>query len=231
MVERIQTLTMQIRSAFDQIKSLQKSPKDTGIGKMINELRELDESSYKPILEEYKNDVYSVWITHNPTPIKKKREIIILEDVGADGKTNRIRISGIEDKPRIKKSAGQPRIRAVKPTGKKDGSCFELNGQFHGKGRAVHAVLKNMVLKNPEITLSELEALFEGIAKNKYGVCKELSVAKELSTKFKRFFLREDDIIKLKDGTKVAVSKEWGSTNMPGFVEKARTLGFNLKDA
>lgn len=231
MVERIQTLTMQIRSAFDQIKSLQKSPKDVGIGKMINELRELDEVAYKPILEEYKNDVYSVWVQHHPTPIKKKREIVILEDIGADGKTNRIRISGIDDKPRIKKPVGQPRVRAVKPTGKKDGSCFELNGQFHGKGRAVHAVLKCMVVRNPDITLTELEAPFEGIAKNKYGVCKELSIAKELSAKFKRFFLRDEDIIKLKDGTKIAVSKEWGSTNMPGFVAKARELGFNLKDA
>jgi hypothetical protein len=231
MVERIENLKAQIKSAFVEIKTLKRSPKDTGIGKMINELRELDEDSYKPILEEYKNDVYSVWNTHNPAPIKKRKEIIILEDIGADGKTNRLRISGIDDKPRIKKPAGQPRIRAVKPTGKKDGSCFEFNGQYHGKGRAVHAVLKNMVLKNPDITLAELEAPFEGVAKNKYGVCKELSVAKELSTKFKRFFLREDDLIKLKDGTKVAVSKEWGSTNMPGFVTKAKELGFNLKDA
>lgn len=231
MVERIQSLTMQIRSAFDQIKSLEKSPKDSGIGKMINELRQLDENIYNPIVQEYKNDIYAVWLKHNPPTIKKKREIILLEEIGQDGRTTRIRMSGIDDKPRIKKPAGQPRIREVKPTGKKDGSCYEFNGGFYGKGRLVHAIVKFIRLKYPSITNQEIEAPFDGVSKNRYGICKPVDEAKEHSIKFKRFFLREDDLILLSDGTKIAVSKEWGSTNMKGFVERARELGYNIKDA
>lgn len=229
MQEKIQELQTQFKSALEDIKCSRQTPQQTGIGKIIKEVGDYDENLKKNFVDEYK-PVFEEWRKNHPEFIKKKREIVILEDGGKDGIANRIRISGIQEKPRIKRPASQPRIREVK----KENADFKLNlnGKisYLSKGRAVHACIKYYInTMKPGITLQEIHKDFDGVAKNKYHVCNELALAKEHSVKYKRYFLREDDIIKLQDGTKIAISKEWGATNMPIFAERAISLGIPLE--
>lgn len=238
MIEQIENLKEQIRLAFTKIKNSEGSPKDLKIGKMLNDLKELNYKEYEPILQEYKNDVFAAYKEANPKEfIKKKSEIVILEDIGADGRTSRIRFSGIDDKKVKVKKPGESRIRKVTPKG--DGSCCEFNGSFNGKGRTVLNVTKYIVLNNYQRYINsnisdkdienEINAMFEGCSKNQYGIVKTIQEAKNLSIKYNRFFLKEADQIKLPGGTKLAVSKEWGANNMPDYIERANSKGFKIK--
>ena len=45
----------------------------------------------------------------------------------------------------------------------------------------------------------------------------------------KRHFLDEAEIVRLEDGTEVAVSSQWGSGNIEMFIDAARKLGFVIE--
>lgn len=45
-----------------------------------------------------------------------------------------------------------------------------------------------------------------------------------------RHFLNEDEIIKFQDGTKYAISNQWGKHNIEPFITQARKLGFEIEE-
>lgn len=101
------------------------------------------------------------------------------------------------------------------------------------KGRLVLALVRAYVDKNPRVSLSRLQEIFQSKdIQPRFGVLEELKVAKSFTkNSVDRFFLKNEDIIKLGNGTKIAVCSQW----MPESIGKilklasAQPLGFRVK--
>ena len=111
----------------------------------------------------------------------------------------------------------------------------EGDGPF-GKGRMVLAAIKAYVQKHRDVKYDSLasEKLFPAKlrgTKGKWGCVSLLNDAKRLAgrTGRKRHFLDEDDVITLKDGTRIVVSSQWGIGNIDEFIKRAAGLGVKIE--
>lgn len=98
---------------------------------------------------------------------------------------------------------------------KKDNTQYSFDGgkTFYGKGRFVLSIIQNYVENHPMISFDELENIFPSVIINKKkGVIKRYSDVCEMIKKSedikKRYFVK--DLIKLHDGTLIAVNTQWG---------------------
>lgn len=112
---------------------------------------------------------------------------------------------------------------------KKQDAYFSFDGKnFHCKRRFVLELIKYYVANNPKVNFQELEKQFPAELHTKsLGVIKTLpSVIERIASQpdlKKRYFLKEDEIIILSDGTKIVVNNQWG-TLFPKFLKKANLL-------
>jgi len=113
--------------------------------------------------------------------------------------------------------------------GNKDYTQYTFNGNTYGKGRLVLAVIKEHVQNNPDITFSKLEADFPHSLQGA-NTFSDYDKAMEIinHTNKKRHFIEPDELITLKDDSKIAVSREWGAGNIGRFIERAKTLGYKI---
>ncbi|MGP8215469.1 MAG: hypothetical protein ACLQQ4_07895 [Bacteroidia bacterium] len=101
------------------------------------------------------------------------------------------------------------------------------------KGRLVLALVRAYVEKNPKVSLTRLQELFESKEiQPRFGVIADVKDAKAFTkNNVDRFFLKNDDLIKLANGTKIAVCNQW----MPESIGKilklaaAHPMGFKVK--
>ena len=97
------------------------------------------------------------------------------------------------------------------------------------KRRFVLAVVKKYVEVHPDITYEELRRRFPDRLSNSplHGVFRPLDdILDKLDSQpdlAKRFFLDDDDLIELSDGTIITVYNQWG-TSFPNFLEVAKQL-------
>lgn len=91
-----------------------------------------------------------------------------------------------------------------------------FNGQYHCMGRYALEAIRDIVRNNPKITFSELEKFIpEELQNRTNGIIERLEDVK--ARKFgskdtgKRYFMEEDEIIHLFDGTQVVVYTQWVS--------------------
>ncbi len=118
---------------------------------------------------------------------------------------------------------------ALGDTDKKQDAYFSFDGiTFHCKRRFVLELIKHYVENNPNVIFEELERQFPAELHTKsLGVVRTLSSVKERIVSQpdlrKRYFLKENEIITLSDGTKVVVNNQWG-TLFPKFLNKAKLL-------
>ncbi len=90
----------------------------------------------------------------------------------------------------------------------RDNTKYTFNGvEGLGKGRLVLAVVKYYCQENPDITLSELQQIFPNWLQEPSQISDE-----------RRFFLKEEEIIELKDKTKIAVFSDWGIAKINNFI-------------
>jgi hypothetical protein len=118
--------------------------------------------------------------------------------------------------------------KVTKSSADNDRSKIVFNGQELSKGKFVLEVIREEVKKNPNITLPELVAKYPNNTHRKYGVVQLKKEAEKKCLKQKRFFVREDQIITLKDGTQIAVCSDWGAGNIPNFERRAKQNGHNF---
>lgn len=111
-------------------------------------------------------------------------------------------------------------------TSSKDFTQYTFNNEKYGKGRLVHAIVKRYVEDNPNITLDELLKNFPEKLQGKYGVFTESSQATD-----KNYFCKDNEIIPLNNsGTTVAVCRQWGISNIDGFIDHAtKELGYTIE--
>ena len=115
---------------------------------------------------------------------------------------------------------------------------YSINGSgSFGKCRLVLEVIRQYAAQHPDVTYSELAAVFpkslRGVKReNTFWGCINRKVDADrllAETGRSRHFLQDDEVIGLKDGTQVAVSSQWGSGNINLFIDQARKLGFNIQ--
>lgn len=114
----------------------------------------------------------------------------------------------------------------------KDSSKYMFNGLKLGKGRLVLAIIKQHITSNPDISYSELEKIFPQSCQGSKGVFATAEIANGIYTTSgkKRHFLEPQELIKLSDCT-IAVSSQWGITNIGKFIKRAKEFGFSIEES
>jgi hypothetical protein len=112
----------------------------------------------------------------------------------------------------------------------KDYTKFSFNNNAYGKGRLVHAVVKEYAVRNPEVSLDKLQKVFPDELQGSIGVVASKEDALKIyeQTGHKRHFIKPDEFIQLQDCV-IAVSREWGKGNINNFITHAQSLGFDIQ--
>ncbi len=119
-----------------------------------------------------------------------------------------------------------------KNTSKKfDKTRYLYNREEHGKNRLVLAVMKKHVESNPDITYSQLESIFPRSLQGSWGCFDTIERAEEIysTSGYRRHFSKPEEIIQLKDA-RIAVSTQWGIGNITKFIQKARSLNYQISE-
>ena len=104
----------------------------------------------------------------------------------------------------------------------RDYTKFRFNGDKYSKGQLVLAVIQHYMTKHPKTTVGQLKEIFPRELQTRYPVIALLQDAKKMSNPIKRFFIKEDQIVKTKNGMKFAVTNYWGSENVQAFIDYAK---------
>lgn len=114
----------------------------------------------------------------------------------------------------------------------KDFSKYMFDGRTYGKSRLVLAVVKQYVKDHHPTTFEKLELAFPGDLQGSLGVVRLID---SVSDKYKgiggvkRYFVNDDEIIRLESGEKVIVCTQWG-TNIDRFIEHTmRETGYRIE--
>ncbi len=110
----------------------------------------------------------------------------------------------------------------------RDNSKFKFNGEEYGKGPLVRAVVAKYVEENPSTTYKQLKEVFADDLLKRFGIFQDEATAREISGKRDRYFLKETQVIKLKD-KKIAVCNQFTAANIQPFLKVAKALGFKIK--
>jgi hypothetical protein len=243
-------LKLSIEQAVLEIKEKRKSPIQTKIGKLFGELLNIDEGLYRALMADYK----PIATEYFSTKRGREEKIIIEADRAARAEVLAGEIAGkisrggggkkeLSDTDLMSgpSSAREGRVRASKPAAKKlpkparpkgdrDRQNFKFRGAEYGKGKLVHAIIKFHVEKNPKITVQQLKAVFPDHLLKGYGLIRPLAEALEISKQHKRFFLKEEHLIKCSGGV-VAVCNQFSCENIKPFFEHAKKLGYEIEPA
>jgi len=102
-------------------------------------------------------------------------------------------------------------------------SKFRFQGKEYGQGRLVLAVI-NFTVNKHACNYQKLAEFFPARLQGSLDVVARVEEIKDTT----RYFMKEDDIIILHNGDRVAVCNQWGmgaSPNTPRFIERAKQLG------
>lgn len=114
-------------------------------------------------------------------------------------------------------------------SGSKDYTKYKFDGMDFGKSALVLAVIRHHIGRNPSLTLAELQRIFPKALQGSRGVVASADEANEIyqRTGRKRHFLNPEDLVAAAD-SRVAVSTQWGVKNIGRFIEKAKSLGYEI---
>ena len=118
----------------------------------------------------------------------------------------------------------------------KDYTKYAFNNEIYGKGRLVWAVIKKHIISNPDISYEELKKIFsnslQANSKTQFSETQVVFQKKdEIAEKeLKRFFNKEDEIIKIKDCS-ILISNQWNIGNIQNFINASGRLGYVIKIA
>lgn len=106
---------------------------------------------------------------------------------------------------------------------------YQFNGQSYSvKGRLCHAVVKYYVEQNPEVTLKDLQKVFN-TEKNMIVVSYDtaMTITDSSGKKGGDYYTKEADVIMIKDG-KVVVWSYWPERYFTPFMERVKALGMEV---
>lgn len=240
-------LEASITDAISKISDGKTTPKKCGIGRLLAQMNNACTETharlmamYKPVAHEFFSVAYAK-SQEKPilTAIEKQLQTIeknlsfdindfddfglLLPDVfNRTIEDASARIEGKKKKivPVITKDPSEPRLR--------NRQGYKFNGEVYGKGPLVLAVIKCHVDANPDIDYTKLKSTFPDELLKSYGVFKRLDDAQEASKKRKRYFLKDEQVVSVRD-CQVAVCNQFTSDNIGAFIEKALEMGYEIK--
>ena len=146
---------------------------------------------------------------------------------GEDGEENEEEGDDEETTNEEEEEPAKDKKVTVKPS-TRDNSKFKFEGEEYGKGPLVRAVVAKYVEDNPGVTVKKLKEAFPDELLKRFGIFQDEATAREISGKGDRYFLKEAQLIKLKD-KKIAVCNQFTAANIQPFLKVAKTLGFKIK--
>ena len=111
----------------------------------------------------------------------------------------------------------------------KDISKVYFDGNAYNKCKFVLALVRQYVEDNPNIKLDELKKAFPDKLNARYGVVQKEEYAKEKNQRYRRFFSKPDQLIRLKDNTIVSVCSDFGKINIVPVIKRGIQLGYNIE--
>ena len=112
-------------------------------------------------------------------------------------------------------------------TANRDKTKYMFEGKVFPKNRLVLAIIKKYVAQNNP-SYEELCKVFDKSLQGSLGVVELYDNACKISDGPKRYFMKEEDVLVLKDH-KVVVCTQWGIFNIVKFVKRAQALNFDIE--
>ena len=126
-------------------------------------------------------------------------------------------------------------LEGVKSSYEQDRTKYSFNGgPALPKRRCVLKVVQEYVKDHPSITFEDLQRAFpDSYAGGGYYVVGKYEIIKRkydtMSEFARRYFIEEDDVIVLADGTRVVVTSQWGATRFETFLGLAKHFYPNIE--
>lgn len=256
--KEIRSLEARIKAAIKEIEKGEKTPKETEIGKLLNNLKVYDEASYTALAAEYRpvsqdyfdkyrqSDEYKSSPEYKKFLAEEKKRKLEREKVneanfliggsggGGGGDFSDAELTRGPSKAKELK-VKQPKVKlpkAPKPTkekGDRDRTKYKFNGELYGKGPLVLAVIRKYVGDNPKTNYDILKKAFPDELLKGYGVFQSYEKAMDVSKVKKRFFLNDDQLVRLRDKN-IAICSQFGRDNFPPFLTHSKKMGFKIEE-
>lgn len=112
----------------------------------------------------------------------------------------------------------------------RDYTKYRFNGKPDlTKGRLVLEVVRKYCEDNPETNFAQLSQIFPKELQGSMGVLNEFNNLKESQKASRRFYIKSEEIIKLKNDEKITVCTQWGKGNLDNFIEHiTQKLGYEI---
>ncbi len=236
-------LQEQLETTISLIGLGQVSPKDSGIGSMLKEMRSICMDTHVKMIAKYK-PVADAYFTAHPNERKANLKYKIecelnrMSDSGEldfdeqenggylIGESRSHVMNTISDKIAKKKSAPKPPRDPNTPR-IRDRRGYVFNGKTYGKGPLVLAVVSHYV-ENNDIDYMTLKKVFPDSLLKSYGIFKRVDEAREASVKRNRYFLKDTQLIQVSDD-QIAVCNQFTGNNIGAFITKASSIGYEIK--
>ena len=135
----------------------------------------------------------------------------------------------VEEKAEIKEGEKEKgNVPAAKVASSRDNSKLSLDGgEPMGKGPFVRHLLSVYVEQHSPITYKQLKEVFPDTLLKRFGIFQDEAKAREISGKRDRYFMKDTQLIKLKD-KKIAVCSQFTFGNIQPFLKVAKELGYKI---
>jgi len=253
----IKSLELRIDKAIKEIQKGEKTPKEAEIGKLLNLLKAMDEASYvkyaekyRPVSNEYfekyrqsdeykSSPEYKKLVEQEKKKKEERRKALEFAETLKGGGGGSFVGDDDDGPPRPKKGAKpakkEPKVKlpktpkAQKEKGVRDLTLLKFGGEEYKKGPLVLAVIRKYVKDNPKTNYDLLKKAFPDELLKGYGIFQSYEKAMEISKKVKRFFLHDDQLVRLAGPVKnVAICNQFSSDNILPFLAHARKMGFKI---
>ena len=147
-------------------------------------------------------------------------------NIGGDVKQER----GVVTTTNTNHTEEKKEVKKKPADGKRDFTKYKFNGEVHSKGGLVRAMVAQFC-KDKKPSITKLKEVFPDELIPTYGVFQEISVAKKRSADKQRYFLKPEQVVKLKDGKTIAITNQLTSAYLESFLAAAKKQGYTSKVA
>lgn len=114
----------------------------------------------------------------------------------------------------------------MKTINQKDRSYYKMGELFYmTKNALAFAMIQKIAHK---YTLHRINEMFEPVWNESFDLVATFGKAKDISQRYKRYFMHQDNVLKDRDGKFICVCNQWSKDNLPAFI-KFYTDKFDVK--
>jgi len=125
-----------------------------------------------------------------------------------------------KEKAPVKKDKEEIKPLKIPEKTGRDLTKYKFNGEEYSKGRLAHAIISQYA-KEKKPSLKQALALFPAEIIQPYGLIAEVKEARKLSKSRPRFFLKEEEVVKLRDCS-ICISNQFTTERIAKVIAIAR---------